>query len=115
MAAMAVMIDPLEFADASEKGGFAPQQARTLATAPADAQSVAIEDLSTKTDVGNAVRNPSRDIVDFGRKFSADLREQIAKSELASERHSKRHILAVLVLVPILSKAVDLVSKHYGL
>ena len=115
MTPMALMIDTLKFADAFERGGFAPQQARTLATALADAQSVAIEDLSTKTDVENAVRSLSRDIAELDRKFSANLREQIAKSELASERRSNRLMLAVLVLVPILSKAVDLVSKHYGL
>ncbi len=111
MTPMALMIDTLKFADAFERGGFAPQQARTLATALADAQAVSIEDLATKQDVAGL----ARDIAELDRKFSSDLREQIAKSELASERRSNRLMLAVLVLVPILSKAVDLLSKHYGL
>ena len=101
MTAMALMIDTLTFADVFERTGFQREHACALATALSDAQAVSIEELATKKDLLTNERalkqdmaGPARDIAELDRKFSSDLREQIAGSELTAQRRSNPLMLA---------------------
>lgn len=106
MVAMALMIDTLKFAEAFERGGFAPQQARTLATALADAQAVSIEDLATKHDL-SLLRKDLEVAV-------AGLKQLIEAKDARADRRLLIIVAAVTILGPIATHAIDVLSRTLG-